>query len=192
MMLRRVESFLKMSWDERFTTARYFFRQGLAKIPYAPIPVRVRMSEAEEMGCWWSCVVPYFDPNRQFFDYWGHDLGELRFLWRSLKPGMVFLDIGAHRGIYAIVAAKRPRANGTVVAFEPSPPEYRRLCLHLRLNGLRSVRAESIALGSTPGTRQFFQVTLGDTKRVKFCERFRIASTNGSSSVRMGQSSLIR
>ena len=102
----------------------------------------MKMSLNDEIQFWWSYVVPYFDPTRGFFDYWGHDLGDLRFLWKNLEPGIVFLDIGAHHGVYSIVAAKKLGANGTVVAFEPSSREYRRLRLHLRLNRLRSVRAE--------------------------------------------------
>ena len=60
---------------------------------------------------------------------------------------MVFLDIGAHHGLYSLVAAKRLGTDGTVVAFEPSAPEFRRLRLHLRLNGMCSVRTEPIATG---------------------------------------------
>ena len=97
----------------------------------------MKMSPSDEIQFWWSYVVPYFDATRGFFDYWGHDLGDLRFLWRNLKPGIVFLDIGAHHGIYSIVAAKKLGTNGTVVAFEPSSREYRRLRLHLRLNRLQ-------------------------------------------------------
>ncbi len=78
---------------------------------------------------------------------------------------MAFLDIGAHHGIYSIVAAKRLGTNGTVVAFEPSPREFRRLRLHLRLNGMRSVRAESLAIGAAASARKFFQVIEGDTTR---------------------------
>ena len=159
------EGFLNKSWGERFVTARYFVRKNLAKLPYAPVPVRVKMSQNDEIQFWWSYVVPYFSATRGFFDYWGHDLGDLRFLWKNLTPGMVFLDIGAYHGIYSIVAAKKLGANGTVVAFEPSPDEYRRLRLHMRLNGLSFVRTEPLALGSASSTRTFFRVTSGDTTR---------------------------
>jgi FkbM family methyltransferase len=165
MVLRHIESFLNKSWEERFRNARYLFRQGLAKIPYAPIPVRIRMSETEQVAFWWSYVVPFFDAHRGFFDYWGHDLGDIRYLWRALKPGMVFLDIGAHHGLYTLVAAKRLGADGTVVAFEPSPHEFRRLRLHVRLNGMRSVRAEPLALGAEGSKRTFFQIVSGDNTR---------------------------
>jgi FkbM family methyltransferase len=165
MASHRIESFLHKSWDERFVTARYLVRKSLAKLPYALVPVRMKMSQGDEIQFWWSYVVPYFDQTRGIFDYWGHDLGDLRFLWKNLQPGMVFLDIGAHHGIYSIVAAKKIGAHGTVVAFEPSSREYRRLRLHLRMNRLSSVRREPLALGSTASTRTFFQVTSGDTTR---------------------------
>jgi FkbM family methyltransferase len=161
----RLENFLHKTWDERLMTARYLTRQSLAKIPYVPVPVRMKVSEDEEIQFWWSYVVPYFDARRGFFDYWGHDLGDLRFLWKTLRPGMVFLDVGAHHGIYSIVAAKKLGHRGTVVAFEPSSTEYRRLCLHVRQNFLTSIRTESLALGSATSTRPFFRITSGDTTR---------------------------
>jgi FkbM family methyltransferase len=157
--------FLHKSWDERFTTARFLVRKSLAKVPYAPVHVRMKMSPRDEIRFWWSYVVPFFDETRGFFDYWGHDLADLQFLWTNLKPGFVFLDIGAHHGIYSIVAAMKLGTNGTVVAFEPSSREYRRLRLHLRLNHLHSVRAEPLALGSATSTRTFFQIRSGDSTR---------------------------
>ena len=162
---RRIARFLHMSWDERFTTARFVVRKSLAKIPYLFVPVRMKMSLNDEIQFWWSYAVPYFDATRGFFDYWGHDLGDLRFLWRTLRPGNVFLDIGAHHGVYSIVAAKKLGSNGTVVAFEPSSREYRRLRLHLQLNRSHLVHAEPLALGSATSTRTFFQITSGDTTR---------------------------
>ena len=165
---RRIARFLHMPWDEKFTTARFVVRKTLAKIPYALVPVRMKMSSSDEIQFWWSYLVPYFEATRGFFDYWGHDLGDLRFLWTNLKPGSVFLDIGAHHGIYSIVAAKKAGPTGTVVSFEPSSREYRRLRLHLRLNRLGSVRAEPLALGSAACTRKFFQITNGDNTRGGF------------------------
>ena len=162
---RFINRFLHKSWDERFMNARFFVRKGLAKIPYVLVPVRMKMSPSDEIQFWWSYVLPYFEATRGFFDYWGHDLGDLRFLWKNLKPGNVFLDIGAHHGIYSIVAAKKLGTSGSVVAFEPAFREYRRLCLHLRLNRLRSVRAEQVALGSGVSGRTFFQVIEGDSTR---------------------------
>jgi FkbM family methyltransferase len=165
MGVHRIANFVHKSWNEKFTTARYLFRKNLAKMPYAPVPVHMKLSENVELGFWWSYIVPYFDPGRRFFDYWGHDLCDLRFLWRNLRSGMVFLDIGAHHGIYSIVAAKRLGTDGTIVAFEPSLREFRRLRLHLRLNRMHWVRAEPVAIGAAASTRRFFQVIEGDSTR---------------------------
>jgi FkbM family methyltransferase len=125
----------------------------------------MKMSQDDEIQFWWSYVAPYFEATRGFFDYWGHDLGDLRFLWKNLTPGMIFLDVGAHHGVYSILAAKKLGADGMVVAFEPSSREYRRLRFHVRLNRLSTVRTEPLALGSAGSTRPFFQVTSGDTTR---------------------------
>jgi FkbM family methyltransferase len=165
MEAHRIAHFVHKSWNDKLTTARYLIRKNLAKMPYAPVPVHMKLSENVELRFWWSYIVPYFDPRRGFFDYWGQDLYDLRFLWRNLRSGMVFLDIGAHHGIYSIVAAKRLETDGIVVAFEPSFREFRRLRLHLRLNRMHWVRSEPVAIGGAASTRRFFQVMEGDSTR---------------------------
>lgn len=165
MASNHVSNFLVKSWAERYRTARFYLRQGLAKLPYLPVPVRLQVSAGEVIEIWWSHVVPFFDENRGFLDYWGHDAGDLRFLWKILKPGMVFMDIGANQGIYSLVAGKKLQRDGMVIAFEPSPREYQRLCMHLRWNGMSGARAEKLALGATAARTAFFQVTSGDTTR---------------------------
>ncbi|MGA9592457.1 MAG: FkbM family methyltransferase, partial [Candidatus Acidiferrales bacterium] len=153
------------TFHERLAAAQFHLRKNLAKLPYMPVLVRLKVPLDEEIDFWWSYIVPYFDPARGFFDYWGHDAGELRFLWNILRPGMVFFDVGAHHGVYSIVASKRLGASGQVVAFEPSPREYARLRLHFRWNRMRAARAERLAIGSASGDRTFFQVDSGDTTR---------------------------
>jgi hypothetical protein len=70
---------------------------------------------------------------------------------------------GAHHGVYSIVAAKKLGHRGTVVAFEPSPTEYRGLRLQVRQNRLSSVRTEPLALGSAASARPFFRIAPGHT-----------------------------
>ena len=143
----------------------YFVRQSLAEDPVGTGTRADKESETDQGKFWWSYVVPFFDAGRDFFDYWGHDLGDLQYLCGILKPEMVFLDIGAHHGLYSLGAVKRLGSNGTVVAFEPSVREFRRLRLRLRLNCMRSVRTEPIAIGATSCERKFFQVVSGDNTR---------------------------
>jgi len=153
------------NWSERVEAARFLFRKGLSKLPYAPVPVWLPLGNNETVKFWWSYIVPYFDPERGFFDYWGHDVADLEFLWRALQPGMIFLDIGAYHGIYSLVAAKRLKGSGHIIAFEPSPREFARLRLHLRWNRVHSARAECCAVGARSEEKEFFQVSSGDTSR---------------------------
>src|SRR5271156_5479227 len=165
MPTNHILNFLRKSWPERYDTMQFYVRQGLAKLPYLPVPVRLKMSSDEEIEFWWSHVVPFFDGSRGFLDYWGHDVGDLRFLWKALTPGMTFIDIGANQGIYSLVAGKKLGGDGVVIAFEPSPREYQRLRIHLRWNEMSHARAEKLALGATAARTAFFQVVAGDTTR---------------------------
>ena len=55
------------------------------------------------------------------------------FVWRKyLKPGDIFVDIGANVGIYTIFALD---LGAKVIACEPDPHNYQRILEHLKLNG---------------------------------------------------------
>ena len=123
------------------------------------------MLDGEDIKFWWSYIAPFFDPARGFFDYWGKDMGDLCFLWRFLRTGMVFFDVGAYHAIYSLVAARRLGTTGGVFAFEPSPRELRRLRLHFRWNRIRTARIEPCAVAAARGEGNFFQVVSGDTTR---------------------------
>jgi FkbM family methyltransferase len=72
---------------------------------------------------------------------------EQNFLKRFLHEGMTFLDIGAHHGLYALLAAKKVGTSGKVIAFEPSKRELLRLRQHLSINHCKNVEVETFALG---------------------------------------------
>lgn len=86
--------------------------------------------------------------------------GEQNFLLQFLKSGMTVLDIGAHHGLYTLLASNRVGPHGRVFAFEPSPRELRRLRWNLLLNRCRNVSVVPFALGCSEGTAEFF-VCLG-------------------------------
>jgi FkbM family methyltransferase len=148
---QRIHSFIRKTPEEKRVTSRFLARMWLAKLPYAPHRVRLAVTRHEQVHFWWSYFPASFSPDRSAFEYWGDDIGELRFLWKYLKRGMTFLDIGAHHGIYSVVAAKKFGSSVRVVAFEPSPRERRRMQLHLRYNGIKSVTLEPYALAAEDG-----------------------------------------
>ena len=147
MASRHINSFLRKSWPERYRTAQFYLRRGLAKLPYLPVPLRLKISSTEEIRLWWSQFVPFFDraprilgllgrTMRMIYDSYGKFWSRAWCLWIS----------GLIKGIYSLVAGKKLRRDGLVIAFEPSPREYRRLCMNLRLNRMSGARAEMMAL----------------------------------------------
>ena len=82
---------------------------------------------------------------------------------RFLEPRMTVLDIGAHHGLYTLLASKKVGSQGHVVAFEPSPRELNRLRWHLRINRCRNVRVEPYALGRKEDLADLYVCTVHET-----------------------------
>jgi FkbM family methyltransferase len=68
-----------------------------------------------------------------------------------LKPGDVFVDVGAHVGYFSVLAASLVGPTGQVVSFEPEPGNYAQLIEHIRLNGLTHVLPIHCAAGAEEG-----------------------------------------
>ena len=68
------------------------------------------------------------------------------FLDAYLRPGDVFLDIGANVGLYTIGAARIVGNGGHVHAFEPCSQTFSRLEENVRLNGPHNVSCHRLAL----------------------------------------------
>jgi FkbM family methyltransferase len=83
---------------------------------------------------------------------------ELDFVGQFLKPGMIVLDVGAHHGLYSLLASKKVGIAGKVFAFEPSPRELKALRRHLMLNRCRNVKLEECALGNEDTESDFYVV----------------------------------
>jgi len=107
--------------------------------PATTIPLRL------PFGAWWLARASTLDDRLLFGEF---ETAEIRFVDRYLRPGMTVLDIGAHHGLYTLLASKRVTTKGKVIAFEPSPRERQRLESHVRINSCSNVRIEPIALGS--------------------------------------------
>ncbi len=76
---------------------------------------------------------------------------EFSFLHGFLKPGMVFVDVGANDGYYTLFAARRVGKAGKVVAVEPSTRERVNLRRNLVRNHLDNVHVVPAALGAVAG-----------------------------------------
>jgi FkbM family methyltransferase len=136
-------------------------RFGLSKLSFVPVFYSLCLDGRAVKRLLWSKVMPFFDQQHglMHMELWGWDVPELRFLWRFCRPGMVVFDVGAHHGLYSLIAASRLGRTGLVVAFEPNPADARRTRWHARLNRLiepmSPVRVEGLALADQPGRTSF-------------------------------------
>jgi FkbM family methyltransferase len=77
------------------------------------------------------------------------------YLERFLRPGMIFIDVGAHVGKYVLLAARAVGPGGEVHAFEPNHLAFDLLVANVRLNHLDNVRLQSCAVSHRDGARDF-------------------------------------
>jgi FkbM family methyltransferase len=74
---------------------------------------------------------------------------ELSWMSQTLTNGMTMIDIGAHMGMYSMIASKLVGERGMVIAVEPSIREFQRLSFHVTLNDLKNVRCFQVAASDT-------------------------------------------
>lgn len=80
------------------------------------------------------------------------------YIRRYLRPGSVFVDIGANHGYFTVLAAALVGEGGRVFAFEPNPPVFEQLDEHVRLNGFHRhvVRIQQALSDTTNEAAPFF------------------------------------
>jgi len=76
-----------------------------------------------------------------------------------LAKGNTFIDIGANKGDYALLAARIVGSQGKVFAFEPEPANCKWLKKSIELNQYTNIELHEIALSDTNGNAQLH---LGD------------------------------
>ena len=134
-VIPRLLQFLRKPFHEK---SRSFYVKWARRFPNVPIPIYL------SFGVWWVGRNDTLSEPMSRDDF---EKGERLFVERFLKQGMTVLDIGAHHGLYTLLAAKRVGRSGRVIAFEPSPREIRALRLNILLNHCRNVTIEGVALG---------------------------------------------
>jgi FkbM family methyltransferase len=77
------------------------------------------------------------------------DQVERRLIEKLLARGGDFVDVGAHIGLYTVSVAEH--IPGRVLALEPNPSAFARLCENVALNDCGNVTAERVAASSRLG-----------------------------------------
>ncbi|RST87117.1 FkbM family methyltransferase [Aquibium carbonis] len=73
-----------------------------------------------------------------------------------LKPGMVFVDIGANVGTYSLHVATKAGPGARIIAFEPHPRTFAKLAYNLDANGAGNVAAQNLAIAGETGTMELY------------------------------------
>ena len=76
---------------------------------------------------------------------------ETKFLEENLRPGMVFVDVGAHIGYYTVLASSLVGSTGKVFAFEPDPGNFAFLQRNVAVNHCQNVLANQKAVSASSG-----------------------------------------
>jgi FkbM family methyltransferase len=121
--------------------------------PKAPVLFRL------PFGAWFLAGNSHVDAALMASEF---ESAEVNFVQKYLKPGMIALDIGAHHGLYTLLASKRVGSGGKVVAFEPSPRERKQLSRNVRLNFCRNVSIQPFALGNKRSQADLYLVEGGE------------------------------
>jgi FkbM family methyltransferase len=80
------------------------------------------------------------------------DLAAIAMTTDGLRPGDVFVDVGANCGLFTLFAARQVGSSGRVIAIEPIPEMLGRLRFNIRANGFDNVDIFETAVGPDTGT----------------------------------------
>lgn len=87
----------------------------------------------------------------QFFDP-----QEREDLASRIKPGFVFIDIGANVGAYSLFVAAKAGPDARILSVEPQPDIFDRLVYNIRQNPFGSIKAVDCAIADKPGELTLF------------------------------------
>jgi len=80
-----------------------------------------------------DAIVPYLLTYGVYEEY------ETELFKKSIKPGMVVVDIGANIGYYSLIAARLVGISGKVYAFEPETNNYNILISNIKINNFTNI-----------------------------------------------------
>jgi FkbM family methyltransferase len=78
-----------------------------------------------------------------------HEPEAQELLSKVLRPGMVYYDVGANVGFFAVIAARLLTPSGRVICFEPLPENARQIEYNAKLNGFENITVRCQALGGS-------------------------------------------
>ncbi len=80
-----------------------------------------------------------------------YEPGTTKWLGRVLRPGDVFVDVGAHIGYFSLIAAAMVGPSGKVISVEPVDENFARLSAHKTANGLAQMHCVQAVVSDSDG-----------------------------------------
>lgn len=77
-------------------------------------------------------------------------------LTEFLKPGQTFVDVGANKGEFSLLASQLVGPGGQVLSFEPEPENSEWIRRSIELNERTNIRQFELALSDENGTAEFY------------------------------------
>jgi FkbM family methyltransferase len=111
-------------------------------------------------------VTPCEMINRAIFLYGTFEISETRLVQAFLRPGMTFLDVGAHIGYYTLIAARLVGDAGRVHSFEPGREMRAQLEANVARNDLHNVEIHPQALAEQTGEVGFYPSALASNQGI--------------------------
>lgn len=109
------------------------------------------------LGNGMAMQVPWIDvAGREIYEKGWYEPETVQILSSLLRPGMVFLDVGASIGQYTLLASGIVGVTGKVHAFEPDPVSFQWLCGNVKRNDLGNVTTVQLALGEQAGSLELY------------------------------------
>lgn len=65
---------------------------------------------------------------------------------KTVKPGMVFIDVGANKGYFSLISSKLMKGQGHVYSIEPSDKNIAWLNKSIKANGYTNITAHQVAM----------------------------------------------
>jgi FkbM family methyltransferase len=90
-----------------------------------------------------------------YFGVWEPTL--THWIGTRLRPGDVFIDVGANIGYFSLLASRRVGQTGKVVALEASPEIFKHLNRNLALSKCTNVRALNLAVSDRKQSLELFE-----------------------------------
>lgn len=102
---------------------------------------------------WGTTMTCYFPEGNTFYYYGYCEANLTNYFLHNIKPGCVFLDVGAHVGFYTMLSSDLVGSNGQVHSFEPTPWTFG--LLKKNTIGLSNVTLNNVAASDSSGMISF-------------------------------------